>query len=263
MINISCFLSDYSYIYKNLIQTKMKNKLRLIIVIVSVIAFVSCKDKASYSKIETTKEASKVAVHKIVVNDFIEAGTYVYLEVNEEGNEYWMAIPNTKIEKGATYYYAGGMQMKDFESEQLGRKFDLITFSEGIFSSEAAVVQPEIKDPHKAMEKKVVETEVITIDLPENGTSIGELYENGSSYAKKEVIVRGKVVKVNKNILDKNWIHIVDGTSFENKRDLTITSDELVNVGDTLTIKATVVLDKDFGGGYVYALLLENGKVVK
>lgn len=242
----------------------MKNKIRLILVIAGVIAFVSCKDKATYSKMDTTVTTEKSNVHEIVINDVIDAGTYVYLKVDEAGNEYWMAIPNTKVEKGGTYYYTGGMQMKDFESEQLGRKFDLITFAEGISTSEATVEQPKAKNPHESLENKPsVETEVISIELPENGTSIGELYENVSSYAKKEVIVRGKVVKVNKNILDKNWIHIVDGTSFENKRDLTITSDELVNVGDTLTIKATVVLDKDFGGGYVYALLLEDGKVVK
>ena len=44
---------------------------------------------------------------------------------------------------------------------------------------------------------------------------------------------------------------------------VTVTTKETIKVGDTVTFKATVVLDKDFGQGYVYPLLLENGEALK
>jgi len=242
----------------------MKNKLTVLTIVLSMLAIYSCKDKqSSYKKINKVEKTSIEEIHKIVVNDFMDAGGYTYLNVNEGGKDYWMAIPNTKVEKGATYFYTGGMLMKNFESKELNKKFDLITFSEGISTSEEAINKTAVKNPHsnaKDATDKVVE---VNIEQPANGTSIADLFEKKETLKNQEVVVKGKVVKVNSGILDRNWIHIVDGTSFETKKDLTITSNEVVKVGDTVTFKAKVVLDKDFGGGYIYALLLEEGELVK
>ena len=90
-----------------------------------------------------------------------------------------------------------------------------------------------------------------------------ELFSTKKSFSGKSIIVKGKVVKVNNGIMDKNWVHIVDGTQFENQSDLTITTMETVNIGDIVTFKGIIVLDKDFGQGYVYDILLEEAKVVK
>jgi len=241
----------------------MKNIIKLVVVVLSVVVLISCKDKATYSKINnTSKNSSSSQVHKVKVNEFLNAGGYTYINVSEDSKTYWMAIPNTKVEVGATYYYNGGMVMKSFESKELNKTFDEIIFSEGISVSESEASKDNVKKPHDHT-KALTKEEVIKIDLPENGIAIGDLYSKPESFKNKEIIVKGKVVKVNNGILDKNWVHIVDGTSFENKKDLTITTNETIKVGDTLTFKATVILDKDFGSGYVYALLLENGQVVK
>ena len=71
------------------------------------------------------------------------------------------------------------------------------------------------------------------------------------------------MVKVNNGILEKNWVHIVDGTQFENKKSLTVTTNELIKVGDTVTFKGKITIDKDFGYGYVYDILLEEGELIK
>lgn len=241
----------------------MKNKLNLVFVILSVFILISCKDKATYSKMDKSPKVEKSLVHKIVVNESMNAGGYTYINVTEATETYWMAIPNTIVKEGETYFYTGGMQMKDFESKELKRTFDFITFAEGISASAEVASKPKIKHSHSESNHKIEVTEAISIELPEGGVSIGELYKNKNNFNKKEIIVKGKVVKVNKNILDKNWIHIVDGTSFEDKKDLTITTSELAQLGDIVTFKATVVLDKDFGAGYVYNLLLENGEIIK
>ncbi|MFD1292487.1 hypothetical protein ACFQ5N_01455 [Lutibacter holmesii] len=242
----------------------MKSRINLVIVVFCISTLFSCKDKATYSKVDNLEPVgNKTSVHKIVVNDIINVGTYMYLQVNEDAKEYWMAIPTTKIEKGATYFYSGGMEMKNFESKQLGKTFDFITFVEGVSSSEVETINSNLHQPTNSTGHKHIETEAIHIEIPENGISISNLYSNPTNFKEKEIVVRGKVVKVNKNILGKNWIHIVDGTSFENNSDLTITTSQLVKLGATVTFSGTVVLDKDFGAGYVYSLLLENGEIVQ
>lgn len=202
-------------------------------------------------------------IHKITINEFINAGTYKYINVTEGDKEYWMAIPNMNVEKGATYFYKGGMIMKDFESEQLNRTFDFVTFVEGISENENMLSVPKSNNAKEQHDHKHSSLADVKIEKPKNGSSIQDLYKNKLSLNTKTVTVRGIVSKVNNGILKKNWIHLVDGTSFEDKTDITITSTEIVKVGDTLTFKGAVALDKDFGYGYVYALLLENGEIVK
>ena len=92
---------------------------------------------------------------------------------------------------------------------------------------------------------------------------MAELFSAKKSFSGKSIIVKGKVVKVNDGIMNKNWVHIVDGTQFENKADLTITTIDSVNVGDIVTFKGVIILDKDFGQGYIYDILLEEGSLVK
>jgi hypothetical protein len=92
---------------------------------------------------------------------------------------------------------------------------------------------------------------------------ISDLFSDIKSYKEKEIKVTGKVVKFNEAIMGKNWVHIQDGTEFEGKYDLTVTTSEMVNVGDIVTIKGTIALDRDFGYGYKYDLLLEGGVLLK
>ena len=61
--------------------------------------------------------------------------------------------------------------------------------------------------------------------------------------------------------MGSNWVHIQDGSS-EEKFDLTITTSEKVKVGDVVTFEGTVAVDKDFGAGYKYEILVEQGKLV-
>ena len=61
--------------------------------------------------------------------------------------------------------------------------------------------------------------------------------------------------------MNRNWIHIKDGS--KDDFDLVITTEAYIPEGATFTIKAMVSLNKDFGAGYKYDLILENGEVVK
>ena len=78
-----------------------------------------------------------------------------------------------------------------------------------------------------------------------------------------QVTVTSKAVEFNACIMGKNWLHIQDGTGIpaQNTHDITVTTQGTAKVGDSVTIKATVATNRDFGAGYSYAIILENAQV--
>ena len=96
---------------------------------------------------------------------------------------------------------------------------------------------------------------------PADGTSIADLYAQKSTLAGKEVIVSGKVVKFTPNVMGTNWVHLRDGSGEEGTNDLTVNTNTVVKVGDTITIHGIITLDKDLGFGYKYDILIENAEV--
>jgi uncharacterized lipoprotein YehR (DUF1307 family) len=240
----------------------MKNTIKLLAVLILILTVVSCKDKANYSKINSPLETVNNDLHKIVVKEKIDGGGYVYLNVEEDGKDYWMAIANMPVEVGNTYYYNGGMVMKDFISKHLDKTFEAITFAEGIrLTEEVQITEDHAHEHSSEMEATGVMTE--KIEKAKGGNSLEEVFKNRATLDKKNVIVKGKVVKVNNGIMDKNWVHIEDGSQFNNEKDLTITTQETVKEGDIVTFKGTIVLNKDFGAGYVYDIILEEATLLK
>ncbi len=75
------------------------------------------------------------------------------------------------------------------------------------------------------------------------------------------VIIQGHVTKVNNGIMKRNFIHLEDGTGSGDTAHLIVTSAETAKVGDNVTITGTVVLDTDFGFGYLYPLLVEKATI--
>ena len=69
------------------------------------------------------------------------------------------------------------------------------------------------------------------------------------------------MVKFNGGILGTNWLHIQDGTGTEGSNDLTVTTSAVVKVGDTVLVRGAVSLDRDFGSGYRYGVIVEGATV--
>jgi hypothetical protein len=71
-------------------------------------------------------------------------------------------------------------------------------------------------------------------------------------------------VKFNGGILDRNWLHIQDGSGLakDGSNDLTITTAASAKVGDIITATGTIATDKDFGAGYAYKVIVEGATVV-
>lgn len=93
-----------------------------------------------------------------------------------------------------------------------------------------------------------------------NARTVAEIVTRSAELKDQTVLVRGKVVKYNPEIMGKNWVHLRDGTgsAVDNSNDLVVTTTNEAKIGDTVTAKGIVRTDKDFGSGYSYRVLIED-----
>ncbi len=93
--------------------------------------------------------------------------------------------------------------------------------------------------------------------------TVAAAYKDKAALAGKKITVEGKVVKVNNGIMGRNFVHVQDGTgdAKASTNNLVVTSKQTAAVGDKVSISGTVVLDRDFGSGYSYTLLIEDATV--
>ena len=93
--------------------------------------------------------------------------------------------------------------------------------------------------------------------------TVAKLYQEKSALSGKLVRVKGKVVKVNNGIMGRNFVHVQDGTgdAKAGTNNLVVTSKQTAAVGDQVSISGLVVINKDFGSGYSYPLLIEEATV--
>ena len=97
------------------------------------------------------------------------------------------------------------------------------------------------------------------------GRTIAEVIGQRAQLAGKTVAVRGKVVKFSPGIMDRNWLHVRDGSGSTASKndDLLVTTQQTVAVGDLVLVRGTVRTDQDFGAGYTYDVLVENATLDK
>jgi hypothetical protein len=94
--------------------------------------------------------------------------------------------------------------------------------------------------------------------------TVAAVNQNKTTLVGKTISAKGKVVKVNNGIMGRNFVHVQDGTgdAKTTTNNLIVTSKQTAQVGDSVTISGTVVLNRDFGSGYTYPLLIEDATIV-
>ncbi len=200
-------------------------------------------------------------MHTVVAKDVIQTSKYTYLLLTEGGNEYWAAVSRFEAAKGKTYYYNVGMEMKNFQSKELNRTFETIQFIQE-FGDQP--IQEKVQAPLTTKGRQSVDkVDGIKVEPVAGGVKLADLFANKANYAGKKVKVTGQVVKFSPEIMSKNWIHLQDGSEANGSYDLTITTMETVAVGTVVTLEGVLAIDKDFGYGYKYDLILEESKIVK
>jgi len=233
----------------------MKIKLT-VIGIISLLLTYGC-----HSKTKTGQE--QTGVHKVELKEFLQTSNYTYLKVVEKGKEEWLAVPKMEAKVGQTYYYKGGMEMPGFKSNELNREFKSVLFLGKVSTSpDLGVTQPILSNAHST---SAIETAKLDLSLEpaKGGLSIAELVANKEKYNGKVARIKGKVTKVNSQIMGKNWIHIQDGTEHDGIYELTVTTKLDFKVGDTINLEGKIALNKDFGAGYLYDIIMEEATLVK
>lgn len=137
------------------------------------------------------------------------------------------------------------------------------------FNKDEKAQEMPVGQENRAMDGKTHSGQVtiqkmnVTVEPCSGCVTVGKVLEDKQSYSGKVIKVKGSVTKYNPAIMGKNWVHIQDGTESAAGFDLTITTDASVAVGETVTFEGKIVLDKDFGYGYSYAVLMEDAKVIQ
>ncbi len=237
----------------------MRRTIVSLLFISSLVVIIACGEKDQpqvENQNQMMNESSVEGVHNVLVEEKLDANSYSYLKVAENGKSYWIAVNKMEINPGEYVIFSKSMEMKDFKSESLGRTFKSILFVDDATKSGS---EEQLKSPHQNIVSN--KDGSVNVQPVKDGFTVEEIYAKKSSIEFKTVKVRGKVVKVNENIMGTNWIHIQDGTGKEGTHDLLVTSNESVKVGAIIVAEGKVIRDKDFGSGYFYSVLLENSKI--
>lgn len=209
----------------------------------------------SKSKSESDHDASHREVH---VLDMLEGERYQYLQVRmADGSETWLATRKGPFEIGGHYVFHQGLYKTDYHSTEFDRTFEEIYLvsdlkAEGAESGSGTMTTPSAIEVEKPAE---------AVDMAKGSISIKELITHSDEYIGKEVQVTGKVVKVNPNIMDRNWVHLADGTM--NSFDFVLTTTASIPTGHELTFTGTFRADRDFGAGYRYDFILEDARLTQ
>ena len=230
-------------------------------------AAATAQNTAEVIQQEMSAASTPTGDHSIASSEVLQTSQYTYIHGSENGKDVWIAVAKMDAKVGKTYYYKGGLPMLDFASKELKRTFKEVFFVDFISDKP---LPPEQSAPATAQAPAAVakgttsDTEKMEVKLnhSKEELTIAKLYENKKLYADKTVKIKGKVTKFNSGILKRNWIHIQDGTDYKGKFDLAITTDQEVKVGDVVTVEGIIYLEKDFGFGYFYDVIMENAKLV-
>ena len=205
------------------------------------------------------------------IAETMDSGGYTYARLQGGGkDDVWVAAPQFDAKVGETISVALDMPMPGFQSKTLNRTFPTLYFVQEVarngqpLTAAAAPAAPAMMSGHGAGGASGAPT-VQKMDPPAGGTSVADVIGKKAALSGKSVTVRGTVVKFNGGIMDRNWVHLQDGSGSADAKtnDLTVTTNADVKVGDVVTLTGVVGTSKDFGAGYAYDVILEKATLAK
>jgi len=241
--------------------------MRIFVMLVLVVVFSSCV-KNKNGQMGQGQAAANGKSFEVV--EVIQGSSYTYIRVKENTGEKWMAVSKQDVQNGGVYYYDEGLQMSNFHSKEIDRTFDEIYFvntisttpiEKGAVAGMGAMGGTEAAPSHMGKVENE-QNSAITLEKKAEELTVAQIFAKRADFSGKEVEIRGVVVKVNEQVMNKNWIHIQDGTNDNGNFDLTVTSTELPAVNDEITVKGKIILNKDFGYGYSYEVIMEDAVIV-
>jgi len=203
------------------------------------------------------------------VLETMDSGGYTYVFFETEQGRRWAAGQQIAVQAGDVVQTDTGIAMTGFTSKSLNRTFEVVYFvsrlenlsrlnlSEEHLGATRPAGQPRVDSTAAPI---IADTNVAEL---KQGQNIAHVYANKEALADHQFSLRGKVVKYNAGILGWNFIHIQDGSgeAVDGSNDLTVTSKATTAVGETVVVTGTIILNKDFGAGYSFPVLIEGASI--
>ena len=236
----------------------------------------ACGGAKPASSAATAAQPASAASAPAGPNDFtgtiaetMNSGGYTYARLQAAGKEdVWIAGNEFPAKTGDRLTVALEMPMENFESKTLNRTFPVVYFvsrvardGERVSGAPAAPGGIPMAAAHGGSPATAAPIEPVA-PAP-GGMTVADIWAQRASLAGKPVTLRGRVVKVNLEILGTNWVHLQDGTgsAADGTHDLTVTTDGAPKLGDVVTMTGVLATEKDFGAGYAYKAIVEHAKM--
>jgi hypothetical protein len=223
---------------------------------------IEAADAADHQEQAMATDASS-ELHKVNVEEVLQTSRYTYLSVTEGGEPFWIAIPRKEVEPGGPYYYRGGLKKVNFKSVEHDRVFETVYLVSDI-SKDPGMAGLGAAHPHMNAETSAATPDPnAKIEPPPGGITIAELFKNRDKYAGQTIRVRGRCVKINNMIMNRNWVHLQDDSVKDGPTDLTVTTTESIQLGSIVAMEGKITLNKDFGAGYKYEIIMEEAHLLQ
>lgn len=212
-----------------------------------------------------TSSAPQSASIKGEVLEVKDVDAYTYLRLRTKEGETWTAISKTPVKKGADVTIENTVVMNNFESKSLKKTFDRIVFG-NLAGTGADAPGGDLSQIHQGLSQA---PDVGDVKVPKakgpDARTVAEIVGKQAELKDKPVVVRGKVVKLTSNIMDKNWIHLRDGSgsATDDTNDILVATKDQTQVGDVVVAKGIVRKDVNLGAGYSYKVLIDDATLQK
>jgi len=231
------------------------------------------------SSASAEKQESMSKMFKGTVVEVIDAGRHIFIQIDTGEKRVWVAAPMFDGKSGDSVIVPPGVPSANYHSKTLNRDFEMIYFVGGIHrTDEKAADQPMGVLPtddhavampagnqmaHPSMDELAggPVIDVGKVEKAKGGKTVSEIITDRKNLAGREVWVRAKVVKFTPDIMEKNWLHVRDGSGGENTNDLIVSTSTVVTVGDVVLVRGIVSVDRDLGFGINYSVIIEDAEV--
>jgi len=195
------------------------------------------------------------------ITNIIDVPSYTYVEVEIGNDKAWAAVPTTSVSIGDEVSFSAATPMENFYSRTLDREFAVIYFVDRFITDAGTTsMSTAAAAAHGQLSQEPAVVFVNDIDKVDGGNTIAEIHARKDELNGNTIRVRGQVTRFTANVLDVNWVHIRDSSGAAN---LTVTTDATVAINDVVIVEGRLELDRDYGYGYVYPVILQEARITK
>jgi predicted heme/steroid binding protein len=249
--------------FDTIISKKVKQEVKMRTIMVMSMSWMLLCVTVGATEQSTAKndvKNTKSTVRYATVLSVEDAGGYRYLKVDENGTIRWVAISRAPVKKGDRIGYDTRTVMRNFTSKALGKTFEQIIFANELYLPSSPTI-PTLKSALRSNGAKLYDDNATEDFVEKPFYTVEEVHRWRKKLDGKKIAVKGKVYKVSKGIMKRDWVHVGDGTGSEQALtdDLVFTAQNVeLERGAHVIAEGKITVERNFGFGYFYDVLVEE-----